>query len=168
MLSISGELDTRAGGSFVPSRRTTEGIVEVDEKISGARRRSIYLQQRRTQVVTFLQLFDAPAVVTTCGKRSPSTVPLQSLIMLNSEFVRNRAKSFAARLAIEIGDTGKRLESAFSLVCGRAPLPEERDACEKFLAAQRTLYAKEKAPDERAWTDLCQMLFASNSFLYVE
>jgi hypothetical protein len=127
------------------------------------------LQQRRTQVVTFLQLFDAPAIVTTCGKRSPSTVPLQSLALLNSEFVRNRAKSFAARLAAEAGeDPGKRLELAFTLVCGRPPLADERGACEKFLGVQRSVYAKEKGADERLWNDLCQMLLASNAFLYVE
>jgi DNA-binding IclR family transcriptional regulator len=54
-------------------------------------------------VVTFLQVFDAPSVVTTCGKRSPSTVPLQSLALLNSEFARARGKGFARRLAREAG-----------------------------------------------------------------
>ena len=94
MLHVSGELDPRAGGPYVPSKRTPEGVVEIAEKTDGAHRRSIYLQQRRTQVVTFLQLFDAPAIVSTCGKRSPSTVPLQSLALLNSEFARARAKAF--------------------------------------------------------------------------
>ena len=37
-----------------------------------------------------------------------------------------------------------------------------------FLGKQRTAYAKEKDADSRAWADLCQMLFASNAFLYVE
>jgi len=37
-----------------------------------------------------------------------------------------------------------------------------------FLDAQRVVYAKEKDAAERAWADLCQMLLASNAFLYVE
>src|SRR5207249_7912431 len=116
-------LDLKAGGPYVPSRRTPAGIIEVPQKADGALRRSIYLQQRRTQVVTFLQLFDAPAIVSTCGKRSPSTVPLQSLTMLNSEFVRARAKRFAARLARDCGnDNEKKLDGAFRLVAGRVPL----------------------------------------------
>jgi hypothetical protein len=120
-------------------------------------------------VVTFLALFDAQSIVTTCGKRTPSTVPLQSLAMLNSEFVRNRAKSFARRLATEAGeDTNKRLELAFTMTCGRAPVSDERAACEKFLIAQHAVYAKEKEPDGLAWADLCQMLLAGNAFLYVE
>ncbi len=169
MLHISGELDVRMGGPYVATKRTPEGVVEVPANADGAKRRSIYLQQRRTQVDTFLQLFDAPALVSTCGKRSPSTVPLQSLVLLNSEFVRIRAKNFAKRLASEAGtDTDKRLMLAFKLVSSRAPLRDERAACEKFLEKQRLVYAREKDTEDRAWTDLCQMLLASNAFLYVE
>jgi hypothetical protein len=169
MLAISGELDTRMGGHYIPSHRTAEGVVVIPESTEGAKRRSIYLQQRRTQVVTFLQLFDEPSIVSTCGKRSPSTVPLQSLAMLNSEFVRLRAKSFATRLNHNCGnDNEKKLEYAFRFVAGRSPIAEERVASQKFLVAQRIVYAKEKDAETRAWVDFCQMLFASNAFLYVE
>jgi Protein of unknown function (DUF1553)/Protein of unknown function (DUF1549) len=168
MLHVAGELDPRGGGPYVPSRRTPEGTIDVVEGVDGAHKRSIYLQQRRTQVVTFLQLFDSPSIVATCGKRSPSTVPLQSLAMLNSEFARARGRAFAARLIREAGDNAKRLGLAFRLACGRPPLEDERAMCEKFLAKQRAVFAGEKDADSRAWTDLCQMLFASNAFLYVE
>jgi hypothetical protein len=169
MLSISGELDGRAGGPYVPSQRTAEGTVEIAEKTDGAHKRSIYLQQRRTQVVTFLQLFDSPSIVTTCGKRSPSTVPLQSLVLLNSDFARARSKTFATRLVKEVGnDSAKRLELAFRLACGRPPVAAERTACEDFLNKQREVYAKDKDAERRIWADLCQMLFAGNAFLYVE
>jgi hypothetical protein len=169
MLHASGELDARTGGPYVPSKRTPEGTIEVGEDAGGGHSRSIYLQQRRTQVVTFLQLFDSPSIVTTCGKRSPSTVPLQSLALLNSEFARARSKAFAARLAREAGnDTAKRLDLAFRLACGREPLQDERTLCKTFLAKQAAVFAGEKDADLRAWADLCQMVFASNAFLYVE
>jgi hypothetical protein len=169
MLFVSGELDTSVGGPYVPSKRTPEGVVEIEEKTPGAHRRSVYLQQRRTQVVTFLQLFDSPAIVSTCGKRTPSTVPLQSLAMLNSAFARDRAKAFATRLVREAGDdSAKRLVHAFRLACSREPLKEEVAACERFLDRQRDVYAKEKDADARAWADLCQIILANNAFLYVE
>jgi len=169
MLMVSGELDGSLGGPYVPSRREADGTVQVSEAVAGARRRSVYLQQRRTQVVTFLQLFDAPAMVSTCGKRSPSTVPLQSLVLLNSEFARSRAASFAGRLAREAGDDAfKRLSLAFRLACGREPGKEEEQACVKFLAAQAEAYRGAKDGKERTWADLCQMLLASNAFLHVE
>ena len=169
MLAISGEIDWRAGGHYVPSKRTAEGTVEVADNTDGAFRRSIYLQQRRTQVVTFLQVFDEPSIVTTCSRRSPLTAPLQSLVMLNSGFVRDRARHFAQRLILEAGPaTDKRLDLAFRLIGGRSAVAEERHACDKFLESQRRVYSNEKDANERAWIDLCQMLLASNAFLYVE
>jgi hypothetical protein len=169
MLCVSGELDRRAGGAFVPSQRTAEGTVEVAEGQSGARRRSVYLQQRRTQVVTLLQLFDAPSVVGSCGARTTSTVPLQSLALLNSEFARLRAKALARRLDHEAGtDEGKRLATAFRLAYGREASAEEGMAARRFLAAQAKVYADQKDATGRTWADLCQMILASNAFLYVE
>ncbi len=169
LLQVSAELDRRLEGPYVPTRRTGEGNVEVDEKRPGARRRSVYLQQRRTQVPTLLQLFDAPTIVVNCTARTSSTVPLQSLALLNSDFIHRRAQAFAKRLEQEAGpDAQKRLSSAFVLACGREPSPEERAAATNFLTTQQQLYAREPDAGERAWSDLCQMVLASNAFLYVE
>src|SRR5205807_2652844 len=169
MLSASGELDPKQGGPYVPTVRSEEGSVIVDEKANGAHRRSVYLQQRRTQVPTLLELFDAPSVVTNCGKRTTSTVPLQSLALLNSDFARARAASFASRLEKEAGaEEVKRIALAFRLSCGRLPSAEESSACTHFLATQRTVYTKEKDSEQRVWTDFCQMILAGNAFLYVE
>ncbi len=169
MLHVAGELDRRAGGPYIPTRRTSEGVVEVAESQDGARRRSVYLQQRRTQVVTFLQLFDAPSVVTGCSVRPTSTVPLQALALLNSDFARARAQGFARRLRHEAGaDTDGRLSLAFRLACGRPPSAEQREAAHRFLAAQRQAYTGRADAEERVWTDLCQVILTSNTFLYVE
>ncbi len=169
LLAVSGELDPRLGGHYIPSSRTADGSVEVAGTQPGARRRSVYLQQRRTQVVTLLHLFDAPAIVGSCGTRTTSTVPLQALALLNSDFARLRARAFAQRLQREAGaDTESRLKAAFRLACGRPPATEEVAAARRFLAAQATVYAGQKDATQQAWTDLCQMVLASNAFLYVE
>jgi hypothetical protein len=169
LLAVSGELDDRMGGPYVPTRRRPDGSVDVDEGRDGARRRSVYLQQRRTQVATLLELFDAPSMASNCSDRTTSTVPLQSLALLNSEFVRARARAFAVRLEREAGGgTDSQLSLAFRLSTGRAPDADERAAGHRFLAAQQALYAGDKDADRRAWTDLCQMVLASNAFLYVE
>ena len=140
-LSVAGDLDTRVGGPDVPSRRAKDGTVEVAENQDGAKRRSVYMQQRRTQVMTLLQLFDAPTIVGNCSTRTTSTVPLQSLALLNSQFVRDRAKSLEQRLKKEAGgDSAARLTLAFRLACGRAPDAEETAAAERFLVAQRKVY----------------------------
>src|SRR5207253_7414997 len=113
MLAVSGEIDLHRGGAYVPTRRNAEGAVEVDEQGAGACRRSVYLQQRRTQVLTLLELFDAPAIVSTCSARTTSTVPLQALVLLNSEFANRRAAAFADRVAREAGaDSATRVTRA--------------------------------------------------------
>jgi len=168
MLAVSGELDRRAGGPYVPTKRAGDGSVQVDEKHEGARRRSVYLQQRRTQVLTLLELFDAPAMAGNCSKRNTSTMPLQSLALLNSEFARLRAEAFARRLEKEEPDAEKRLTRAFRLAYGRPPGEKELAASQRFLTAQQAVYEKDKDAAQKVWTDFCQMLMASNAFLYVE
>jgi hypothetical protein len=169
MLAVSGELDRRTFGPYVPTQRTPEGEVVVDEQAAGAHRRSVYLQQRRTQVTTFLELFDAPSITATCSVRNTSTVPLQALALLNADFARRRAAAFAGRLERQAGaETGPRLALAFRLALGRPVRDEERAAAERFLAKQKGLYLPNKDARPRAWANFCQMLLASNAFLYRE
>ncbi len=169
MLAAAGELDRRMGGPYVPTKRTPAGTVEVEAAQDGARRRSLYLQQRRTALATFLELFDQAPPTPTCSVRNLSTVPLQALALLNADFARRRAQAFARRLEREAGmDVDARLTLAFRLAAGRGPDAAERAAARRFLAAQWALYAGDKDGEHRVWADLCQMLFAGNAFLYVE
>ncbi len=108
-------------------------------------------------------MFDAPSITATCSARNSSTVPLQALALLNADFTRRRASAFSQRLAREA--SGDRLALAFRLACGREPCAAERSAAARFLEKQRQLYG---GTNDRAWTDFCQMLLASNAFLYVE
>ncbi len=177
MLFASGELNDCQGGPYVASERISTGDVVVDEKSADATRRSVYLQQRRSQTDSLLEVFDAPSIVSTCTRRSPSTIPLQSLSLLNSDFVIRRAQKLALRLGCEgkcasgvLCDQEFRITTAFLLVLSRAPEPNERLAARRFLDAQRdrqTENGKAGAHDD-GWADLCQMLFASNAFLYVD
>ena len=169
MLAVAGELDPQPGGPYVPTKRAKDGSVSVDETTAGAHRRSVYLQQRRTQVATLLELFDAPVLTTTCSVRNTATVPLQSLALLNSDFARKRAQTFAGRLQREAGaEDDERLTLAYRAACGREPRADERAACRRFLASRRALAAAEPEGEQQTWTDLCQMILASNAFLYVE
>jgi hypothetical protein len=120
-------------------------------------------------VATLLELFDAPSIVFNCSARTTSTVPLQALTLLNSDFALARSSAFARLLEREAGaDPERRVTLAFRLACGRGPTGAERDAARRFLAAQREAYRGVKDAEQRVWTDLCQMVLASNAFLYVE
>jgi hypothetical protein len=161
MLAAAGILDPARGGPYVPTKRT-EAAVVVDPGTPGARRRSVYLQQRRTQVLTFLGTFDAPDIASNCTRRASSTIPLQSLSLLNSEFSLACARGLGSRARKE------GIPFAFLAATGRPPDPAESREAEEFLRSQREIYAGKKDAEERAWADFAQVLLASNGFLYLE
>ncbi len=169
MLAASGELDPAMYGPYVPTQVGSDGDVFVGESVSGSLRRSLYLQQRRTQVVGLLEVFDAPSIVFNCTARPRTTVPLQSLKLLNSDFVRARAAGLARRVrsSPEIAEE-QAMVNAFRITWGRRPTAEEQAAPRRFLTEQTQEYAGRPNAVQAAWVDLCQMLLASNAFLYIE
>jgi hypothetical protein len=171
MLSVSGELDPEFGGPYIPTKADAEGQVTVDEGNPRSKRRSLYLQQRRTQPLAVLDVFDGAQMNPNCTRRNPSTVSLQSLSLLNSEFMRARSRAFAKRLLTEEKlEVENRLARAFQLAWTRSPRSNELADARDFLQAQIATYGdkSESEARARAWTDFCQMLMASNAFLYVE
>lgn len=169
MLAASGRLGNQESGPYVPTSRNGAGEVVVDEAKPGAFSRSIFLQQRRTQVATLLGVFDAPSIVFTCSKREPTTMPLQALNLLNSGFAVKRGADLAERVLREAGPGDKqRLDRAYLLAIGRRPDRAELNLSRQFLDQQRAAYAGRDDQEQRAWADLGQSLFLMNSFLYLE
>jgi len=169
MLAISGELHPRMFGPYVPTQSSPEAEIIVAETDGTGRRRSVYLQQRRTQVIAFLDVFDAPSIVFNCTARSSTTVPLQSLKLLNSDFVRARATGLANYVHPTVDvDRDTALVNAFRTAWGRTPTDDELAAAQRFLAEQPAEYAEQPNASDAAWIDFCQMLLASNAFLYVD
>lgn len=167
MLSASGRLGSKADGPYVPTSRNGAGEVVIDENRVDAFSRSIFLQQRRTQVATVLGVFDAPSIVFNCSRREPTTMPLQMLSLLNSDFAVKRGADLAERVCRESGDR-PRMDRAFLLAVGRMPDRSERRLSKEFLAEQRKAYEGLVDGERRAWSDFCQSLFALNNFLYLE
>ena len=170
---MSDDLDARLGGPSTPTHRTPAG--EVTPVVSEGRelRRSIYLQARRTQVASLLEVFDAPSIVASCTRRASATIPLQSLSLLNSDFIVARAGRLAERLDRECGPEAApevRIDRAFLICLSRPPTHEERAAALDFVQAQPARYPGAAEADflRRTWADFAQMLLASNAFLYVE
>lgn len=168
LLFASGSFDDRLYGPYVPTTRTGNGETVVPEDKPGALRRSIYLQQRRTQVHSLLQVFDAPSIVFNSTRRARSTMPLQSLSLLNSEFVVARAESLSRRLEQAAAGESDRLHQAFLSAIGRPPEEDEIATAMKFLHDQRLEYGDSSEADFRAWSNLCQALLIDNAALYVD
>jgi hypothetical protein len=134
----------------------------------GRQRRTLYVQRRRNALPTFLQVFDLPGITATCAERPRSTVPLQSLAQLNSRFSRSRAAALADRLIAAADDDEARVRLAFALCTSREPVSADRAAAMAFLHEQRTFHAPAADAGRRALVDFCQILFASNAFLYLD
>jgi hypothetical protein len=119
-------------------------------------RRSVYIFIKRSVAYPLTELFDAPPPSSSCGRRIPTTVAPQALLLLNDPFVRARARDFAARVSREAGDDrGRRLDRAFLLALGRLPTASEREAALEFLSRETLV-------------NFCHALFLLNEFLYVD
>jgi len=167
-LFVSGELDAQMGGPYIPTTRNADGDVVVDESTAGSHRRSLYLQQRRTQVLGMLESFDAPSMVVNCSQRPSTTIPQQSLSLMNSQFVRLRSEAFARRLEQESGnDAAERIRHAYQLAFSRLPTDEELTMARNFLSEQTAAYGERDDLDKVVWADFCQAILSTNEFLYV-
>ncbi len=176
ILAVSGKLDPTLGGPPLPLEVRPDGRVVIQDKgLSGGAktRRSLYVLARRNYHLSMLGVFDQPAMSTNCANRQQSAVVLQSLTMLNDEFVLEQAAAFADRVKASAGDKSPReqIEQAFCIALGRSPSPRETAWSEELLAQHAAEYAEAKFPSEqiahKALTHLCHMLLNSNEFLYV-
>jgi hypothetical protein len=187
VLQDAGDLDLAMGGPPLPldigfdglttvaAKATAEGPFEKTEGRYNPSRRSLYIFARRNYPMTFLEVFDFPIMSVNCTRRNPSATPLQSLALLNSQFMMEQAEAFAARVNKTAGEdvpAQKKIETAFLIALGRKPSAGEmglaethlRDIAERFTGVQ----VPKKEAEEKALASICQMLMATNEFLYVE
>ena len=111
VLLVSGNLDKSLGG---PSVDLTPAFT----------RRTVYGKVSRYKLDEYLQLFDFPAPNISAEKRFTTTVPLQRLFLMNSDFMQAEAEQLAKRVATE-PDNRSRIKKAYMLVYGRDPSEQE-------------------------------------------
>jgi hypothetical protein len=139
---------------FARYGRTGGLMWEPNETEQDARRRSVYVFQRRSLPLPMLASFDALPFAESCPQRSATTTPLQALSMMNGYLVHEESQHLAERIHREAGAERKdQVERAFDIVLNRRPT---RDEAEKFAAFEGGL------------ASICRVLFNSNEFLYVE
>jgi hypothetical protein len=177
ILVASGRLDRSIGGPPVPIKPLPDGMVVVEtHNLSPGTspfRRSLYLLSRRNYQPTELSVFDQPLLATNCTRRTSAAVALQSLTMLNGEFITGQADHFASRVISLAGaDETRRIALAFQLALSRSPTADEADLARHLLARHRERLlaqpgtAAEQAGNQ-ALSHLCQMLLNTSEFLYV-
>jgi len=98
---------------------------------------------------------------------------LQSLAVLNSEFLFSQSEKLAARIYEKTGPEIERLvKLGFQIVFARQPTESDLATSIAFLNEQEQGYVSTGNPAEKArqmaMADFCHMLLSSNEFLYVE
>lgn len=124
LLALADQLDARQFGPPDGITARPDGLV-TSASASGARRRSIYVLQRRTQPLTLLADFDRPSMSPNCVARAESTVAPQALHLLNNALVHELSVAFAERVIREVGDdVSPQVDRVHAWACG-VPLSGE-------------------------------------------
>jgi hypothetical protein len=124
----------------------------------------------RLNASPFFVTFDGADRNTSTPERDSSVTTVQSLYLLNSEFIHEHAGKTADRVIRQRGDDDARLQLAYEMMLGRPPRDDERVAAGEFLAQVRAQEPTEDAArrDQAAWESLARVLFRCNEFLHVD
>jgi len=145
MLKVSGVLDPSLGGPSVKGNQL---------------RRSIYVRKIRNTPDEVLKGFDSPTGFNSTPVRDATTTPGQALLLMNGDWMLQRARQFAEQLRSTHGDDSTPMvQEAYQRCYGRNPNPEEAQMALSFL--------KDQNAEGDSLVDMCQMLLNSNEFLYL-
>lgn len=168
MLLIAGTLDMTPATEphpFPPMNKWDFTQHKPFKDVYPTNRRSIYLMTQRIQRHPFLAIFDGPDTGASTGHRITSTTTLQSLYLLNDEFVHQQASQFAKRLFESYPSDEARLTAAYEWCFARKPDAEEQSAGIAYLQDVNTKVA---GAEHEAWSSLLRVLLRTNEFVYID
>jgi hypothetical protein len=135
VMLVSGNLDTSLGG---PSADLKPSFL----------RRTVYGKVSRYKLDEYLQLFDFPSPAISAEKRFTTTVPLQRLFLLNSDFMQYEAEELAKRVMGE-PDNRARVKKLFQLVYARDASEPEIALALDYLKTEPELSYEERKKKEK-------------------
>ena len=132
LLDLSGDLNRKTGGPSVYPELPQEVHHTQDSMRKGwgkspeseQNRRSIYVYAKRALPLPILEVFDASHSSFSIGRRPMTTVAPQALMLLNSEFMQQRAEN----LAMKFSET----DALFEHIWQRPPTQGEKEACKEL------------------------------------
>ncbi len=174
ILAVAGTLDLTLGGTL--SKIKDYEYVTDDQSnvraVYDAPRRSLYLPIIRNAMFDMFQAYDVGDPSAVNAKRSTTTVAPQALWAMNSPFVLDQARRWAADLLKSEPTDAGRIQTMYRKAFGRAATTQESTRAVGFIAKitprLATLEPDAAKRKVRAWQILAQALFASNEFLYID
>ena len=191
-LAAAGLLDDRIGGVSVSPYQPPGIWEELASRSDGKNwtaqeysqshgrdlyRRTMYTFWKRTAPPPSLMTFDAPDRETCTVRRARTNTPLQALVLWNDPTYVEASRNLAERVLKSSTEDVSRLQTAFTLLVGRAPKPQEQKVLIDALQKQRAHFGAnlEKAkevirvgesvasvaiaePELAAWTLVCSLI----------
>ncbi|HND52549.1 MAG TPA: DUF1553 domain-containing protein, partial [Pirellulaceae bacterium] len=174
VLAASGQLNLKPGGPSIYPPIPREVLAGQSRPGAGwgnsppeeASRRSIYIHVKRSLLVPILSDHDVADTDSSCPVRYVTTVPTQSLGMLNGDFTNEQARKMVERLKRERpGDLDQQIRWAVRLTTGRSPTDAEVAADRKMIVDLRE---KHKLSDDAALAQFCLLCINANEFIYLD
>jgi hypothetical protein len=164
LLSVADSLDGTIGGA-------SGNLASTD-----FRRRTLYGAVSRHNLDGLLRLFDFPDPNITSERRTVTTVPLQQLFVLNSDFMVRQAKALAVRVTASGSSADDaRIRHVYRLLFGRDATAAEIQFGVEFLTATDAGEAGESpagaSPAKSVlsrWEQYTQVLLSANEFTFVD
>ena len=94
--------------------------------------RSIYLIQKRTVRIPWMETFDLPENTVSCARRDVSIVAPQALALLNADWIWDATDPLTRQ-------DNSSIQSLFQAVLSRRPTEQERTLCQSYLDTGRSI-----------------------------
>jgi hypothetical protein len=135
-----------------------------DEAQAAAKKRSIYLIQRRNLPNPSLEAFDFPDRNLSCANRNDTVTAVQALALLNDPEILDHAQNLAANIMQKVGNnTHLQIQAGFLAILKRSPDSKELEQSRVFIEVASAAVD----PLERL-TDLLHALLNTSEFLELE
>lgn len=144
-------------------------VLKPGGKLEDNNRRTLYGTVSRHDLDGLLRLFDFPDPNITAEKRTVTTVPLQQLFVLNSDFMVRQAKALAARLAGTGVDDASRVREAYLVLYGRPASDAEVQWGVEFVSAAAPVAEESETKSSLThWEQYAHVLLSANEFAFVD
>ena len=174
ILNLTGKLNLKMGGPSIYTE-VPRDVLATSSRPGGAwgnsseedrNRRSVYIFVKRSLHEPFLSAFDWADTDNTCDVRFVTTVPTQTLTLMNSKFLNDSAETLAKHVAEEApGDATAQIRHALHKATHRKPTDEE---VQDGLDLIKELKEKTEASQEDAMQRFCLLVLNLNEFLYLD
>lgn len=177
LLAVAGQLDASLGGPAVDMFRS-----------QASNRRSLYGTIDRQDLPNLLRSFDFASPDSSAAIRPKTTVPQQSLYMMNGDLVSQMATKIGEQPELaELIDSQEKIQWLFQRIYQRNANPEEQAACVRFIEQAPSppistdsstanssqndpagAIVAEKISADKRWASLIQAMLMSNEFCFFD